>query len=88
MFDFFIMTPHQRSYIKRQKSCCKAPFAVHSPLVEPHYPCYLKAASMEWAWLADITLPCHQAGGREVGWLRGVAEARRAAAAFQRLIVL
>lgn len=47
---------------KERKILVQAPFAVHSPLVEPLYPCYLKAASMEWAWLADITLLCHRAG--------------------------
>lgn len=35
---------------------------VHLLLVEP---CYLKAASLEWAWLADITLLCQLAGGGE-----------------------
>lgn len=78
---------------KETKILVQAPFAVHSPLVEPLYPCYLKAASMEWAWLADITLPCHRAeegggDGEPAGWLRGVADTRQAAAAFQRLIVL
>lgn len=55
---------------KGTKILAQAPFAVHSPLVEPPYPCYLKAASMEWAWLADITLLCHRAGeggGRRAG---------------------
>lgn len=47
---------------KGLKSLCRLLFAVHSPLVEPLYPCYLKAASMEWAWPADITLLCHRAG--------------------------
>lgn len=47
---------------KGPKSWCRLPFAAHSPLVEPLYPCYLKAASMEWAWPADITRLCHRAG--------------------------
>lgn len=91
-FKFFIMTAHRRSYIKGQNSgagsfCCSfSPVWTPLPLL-PKGSFYGVGVA---CWHHTPVSSAGEGGGEEepLGWPRGVADARRAVAAFQRLIVL